>query len=112
MVREPRTYELKISEEDIVISWLEAKRMIEEEGAILIDLRKKEDIENFPLEKSISVDVDDVFLYKFKFEKDKKYILVDYIGVTSRILAEYLRRHGIEAYAVKGGVKSIKEESF
>lgn len=112
MIREPRTYELKIGEEDVVISWLEARRMIEEEGAILIDLREKEDAEKNPLKNSVNIKVDDVFLYKFRFEKDRKYILIDYMGVTSRILAEYLRRHGIKAYAVKGGIKSIKEEGL
>ncbi len=112
MVRDPRTYDLKIREEDIVISWLEAKRMIEEEGAILIDLRKPEDIEKLPLENSKNLSVDDIFLYKFRFDKDKVYILIDYMGITSKIMAEYLRRHGIKAYAVKGGIKSIKEESF
>ncbi len=106
----PRTYELKIGEEpDYLISWLEAKRMVEEEGAILVDLRKKEDAEKAPLEKSILLTVDDIFLYKFKFEKDKKYIFVDYLGVTSKIIAEYLRKHGIDAYAVKGGIRSIEQ---
>ncbi len=105
-----RKSEVATNRDPIEIDWNEARRIIEEEGGILIDLRKAEDVKKEPLPSARRVDVDDILLYKFKFDKGKKYVFVDYLGITSKILCEYLKKLGIEAFAIKGGIKGIKKE--
>lgn len=77
------------------------------ENVVIVDIRSKEDFEQFHIPNAIHIEYSDLenninkYLPKLK---GKKVINVCYRGNTSKLATSILRNIGVEAYTVKGGM--------
>lgn len=82
-------------------SWL--KR---EDKPLLLDIRTKEDYDKFYIKDSVHSDWDDVEskLRLGVFPRNKKIVVICYVGISSAEIATDLRMAGYDAYTLKGGI--------
>ena len=93
---------------DELRTWLEEK-----EPVIVLDVRPKEQREEWQIPGSIYVDAyqrlnanDPTVLDEISIPGNSKVITVCAAGITSKIAAGELRKKGIEAYSLEGGMKA------
>ncbi len=82
-------------------SWL--KR---EDKPILLDIRNKEDFEKAYIKDSVHSEWDDVEkkIRLGVFPRNKKIVVICYVGISSAEIATDLRMAGYDAYTLKNGI--------
>lgn len=83
-------------------SWL--KR---EDSPLVLDIRNKEDYEKSYIKNSVHSEWDEVEdkIRLGIFPKNKKIVVVCYVGISSAEIATDLRLAGYDAYTLKGGIR-------
>ncbi len=82
-------------------SWL--KR---EDKPIVLDIRTEEDYSNYYIKDSIHSEWDDIasMLQNGTLPKNKKIVVICYVGISSAEIATDLRLAGYDAYTLKDGI--------
>ncbi len=74
-------------------------------GAVLVDLRKFVDYEEWHLPGAVLMDP--FAISPEKLRRDRIYVFYSYRGELSRRIAEKLRRLGFQAYSLRGGIEDL-----
>lgn len=87
----------------------ELERYVNKPNTKLIDLRTKEEYEEYHLEGAENIPYDDLEEYKDKLSKNITYILYCERGGSSLMAAKELSREGYLIYTVIGGIRAWEE---
>ena len=82
-------------------SWLKG-----EDKPILLDIRTKEDYDKYYIKDSVHSEWDDVEskLRLGAFPRNRRIVVICYVGISSAEIATDLRMAGYEAYTLKDGI--------
>jgi thiamine biosynthesis protein ThiI len=78
-------------------------------GATVIDLRSKAEYQGWHWPDSLQLDFGQALKIYAKFDRSKTYVLYCEIGLKSAHLAEFMRKEGLRAFHVPGGLKTLKK---
>lgn len=114
MTVEPRAArEPDLEEPFFRVSAKEAKRLIEETGAQVVDVRRPAEYARGHIPGSLNIDVDDLFRRRAELSLDREIVVVCRIGVVSALGAEILALLGCErAYNLEGGIEEWERQGF
>ena len=79
------------------------------EGATVIDLRSKPEFQDWHWPNALHLDFGQALKTYANFERNKTYVLYCEIGLKSAHLAEFMRKEGLRALHVPGGLKTLKK---
>jgi len=79
------------------------------EGAAVIDLRSKSEYQGWHWPDALQLDFAQALATYAKFDRRKTYVLYCEIGLKSAHLAEFMRKEGLHAFHVPGGLKTLKK---
>jgi len=97
---QPTVYSLReISKPDLTREFIEIEEVPED--AVLVDIRSREDYEEWHIPNAIHID-------DLKPEPGKKYVFYCTRGKSSRLVAAYYKWKGFESYSLKGGIQKLK----
>ncbi len=95
------------------ISAREARRLIEERGARVVDVRPPREYARTRIAGSLNIDVDDLFKARAELPLDTEIVVVCRIGVVSVLGAEILALLGCaRAYNLEGGIEEWERQGF
>jgi|SRR3989344_1603355 len=86
------------------IGALEAKKLLDEKKAVLLDVREKEEIEVASLKEDYWIPMIDLRERSKELPKNKKIIVACRTGSRSGGAAEYLVQQGFDAVNLRGGI--------
>jgi thiamine biosynthesis protein ThiI len=78
-------------------------------GATVIDLRSKSEHQDWHWPEALQLDFGQALNAYAKFDRSKIYVLYCEIGLKSAHLAELMRKEGLRAFHVPGGLKALKK---
>lgn len=78
----------------------------------MIDLRTKEEYDQYHLEGAKNIPYDDLDKYKKKLSRNMTYILYCERGGSSLLAAKELSREGYRIYTVIGGIRAWEERNL
>ena len=93
--------------ETLEIPDLEVKRI--PEGATVIDLRSKPEYQGWHWPDALHLDFARALKTYANFDRNKTYVLYCEIGIKSAHLAEFMRKEGLQAFHVPGGLKTLQK---
>lgn len=94
-----------------VISWDEAKELINSEASILIDVRDKEEYDKGHVKGAVYVNLDKVVQFVSTFNKDYIFILYCEKGGRSMLAARSIEKEfgdKYKIYVIRGGISNYK----
>ena len=94
------------------ISKKDAEHYLDNNQAVLIDLRTKEEYEEYHLEGAINVPFEQLEEYKSKLKKEYVYIFYCQRGSSSLLAAKKLSKEGYQVYTVIGGIQAWMEHDL
>jgi len=86
---------------------LEVKRI--PQGATVIDLRSKSEYQGWHWPDALQLDFGRALHSYASFDRSKTYVLYCEIGLKSAHLAEFMRKEGLRAFHVPGGLKTLRK---
>jgi thiamine biosynthesis protein ThiI len=93
--------------EALEIPDLEVKRI--PEGATVIDLRSPQEYRDWHWPDALQLDFGHALGTYANFDRNKTYVLYCEIGLKSGHLAEFMRKEGLSAFHVPGGLKTLRK---
>ena len=78
------------------------------EGATVIDLRSTPEYQGWHWPDALQLDFGQALKTYANFDRSKTYVLYCEIGLKSAHLAEFMRKEGLRAFHVPGGLKTLK----
>ncbi len=94
------------------ISIKDVEHYLDNKYTILIDLRTKEEYNEYHLEGAINVPFEQLEKYKSKLIKQNVYILYCQRGSSSLLAAKQLSKEGYQIYTVIGGIQAWMEHDL
>ncbi len=79
------------------------------EGATVIDLRSKPEYQGWHWPGALHLDLAKALKTYASFDRRNTYVLYCEIGLKSAHLAEFMRKEGLQAFHVPGGLKTLKK---
>ena len=79
------------------------------EGATVIDLRSKPEYQGWHWADALQLDFAQALKTYPNFDRSKTYVLYCEIGLKSAHLAEFMRKEGLRAFHIPGGLKTLKK---
>jgi thiamine biosynthesis protein ThiI len=77
-------------------------------GAVVIDLRSKEEFRSWHYPDAVRLDFGDALDAYPSFARDRTYVIYCEFGLKSAHLAELMAREGLRAYHFRGGTRAIR----
>jgi thiamine biosynthesis protein ThiI len=93
--------------ETLEIPDLEVDRM--PKGATVIDLRSKPEYQGWHWPGALHLELAEALKTYASFDRSNTYVLYCEIGLKSAHLAEFMRKEGLRAFHVPGGLKTLKK---
>ncbi len=107
------TSEPELDEPFFRVSAAEARQLIEEQGARVVDVRPPREFARARIAGSLNIDVDDLFRRRTELPLDGEIVVVCRIGVVSVLGAEILALLGCKrAYNLEGGIEEWERQGF
>ncbi len=78
------------------------------EGAIIFDIRDRVDFEKWHIEGAINIDEFELLARINELDRDKVYVVACYRGERSYNVVNEMRKKGLKAYSLKGGIEAYK----
>jgi thiamine biosynthesis protein ThiI len=78
------------------------------EGAIVIDLRSKQEYASWHHAQALRLDFPHALQAYASFDRSKTYVLYCDLGLMSSHLAELMRKDGFDAFHFKGGTRALR----
>jgi len=78
-------------------------------GATVIDLRSKPEYHGWHWPDALQLDFGQALKTYANFDRSKTYVLYCEIGLKSAHLAEFMRKEGLSAFHIPGGLKTLKK---
>jgi thiamine biosynthesis protein ThiI len=78
-------------------------------GAVVIDLRTREEFRVWSLPGSVQLDFARALEALHAFSKEQRYVAVCAFGLKSAHLAELMRKQGLDAYHFRGGTSALRK---
>ncbi len=91
------------------ISVEELKELKKSNDIVHIDIRSTEDFNNVSYPDSINYPSNSILDHLSELDKNKKYVISCYKGVSSSKLAMQLEAHGYETYSLIKGIQAVTE---
>lgn len=86
-----------------MVNWHEIDGL-QEDGAVILDVRTAEEVELGAIKGSVNIEVDDLRSKLNTLDKDKKYVIYCAVGIRGYIALRILKEHGFkEVYNLTGG---------
>jgi thiamine biosynthesis protein ThiI len=79
------------------------------EGATVIDLRSKPEYQGWHWPGALHLELAEALKTYASFDRSNTYVLYCEIGLKSAHLAEFMRKEGLRAFHVPGGLKTLKK---
>jgi rhodanese-related sulfurtransferase len=79
------------------------------ESATVIDLRSKPEYQGWHWPDALHLDFAQALKTYANFDRNKTYVLYCEIGLKSAHLAEFMRKEGLQAFHIPGGLKTLKK---
>ncbi len=79
------------------------------DGAVAIDLRSKAEFQGWHWPGALQLDFGHALESYPSFDRGQRYVLYCEIGLKSAHLAELMRKEGLRAFHVSGGVKALEK---
>jgi thiamine biosynthesis protein ThiI len=79
------------------------------EGATVIDLRSRQEYGGWHWPEALQLDFGQALGTYANFDRNKTYVLYCEIGLKSAHLAEFMRKEGLSAFHVPGGLKTLRK---
>ena len=86
------------------IAALDAKKLLDEKKAVLLDVREKEELEFASLKEDYWIPIRELLERSKELPKNRKIIVVCRTGSRSGGAAEYLVQQGFDAVNLRGGI--------
>jgi len=90
---------------------IDEARQMTKSGAGLLDVRSEEECKREPLRGGVNVPASKLRERMDKLDRGRRYIVCCRTGVQSEVAAFLLAQRGYEAYALKGGLKSVAKKT-
>ncbi len=78
------------------------------EGAVIFDIRDKEDFEEWHIPGSINIDEMELYEKIKELDRNRVYVIACYRGARSMAIVNEMRKAGLEAYSLKGGCEAYR----
>jgi thiamine biosynthesis protein ThiI len=78
-------------------------------GATVIDLRTKPEYQSWHWPDALRLDFGQALKTYANFDRNQTYVLYCEIGLKSAHLAEFMRKEGLRAFHIPGGLKTLKK---
>jgi thiamine biosynthesis protein ThiI len=79
------------------------------EGALVVDLRTREEFKAWNLPGSVQLDFARAAEAMHAFSREQRYVAVCAFGMKSAHLAELMRKQGLDAYHFRGGTNALRK---
>ncbi len=77
-------------------------------GAVIFDIRDREDFEEWHIPGSINIDEMELYKKIKELDRSKVYVIACYRGARSMAIVNEMRKAGLEAYSLKGGCEAYR----